>query len=398
MHIGDNYAADVKSTERYGIDGVLIKSGLELFETVYWSKSFIQFNSLVDKVKLGMLISKIFNSPFALEKGNAVIEKPQDLGYLFFAPILTDYSIWLYSKLKEVGKASLLFSARDGFLIKNLLDRLLRRIQGKESEIRTVYFLTSRIGAVRASLFTEQDILHVAEIDFGDSFRQLLKTRFGLSDEEIAEEDENVDNVERAILKYEDMILERSKENRRRYLKYIASLELGEGELVLFDFVSSGTCHAALEKIMQRKMYGYYFMQVEDDYFEKKRLDITSFYDKNTDTYAGGLYEDYFIVENILTSPTPSLKGFDAEGKPQYLQENRSKEEIDFITKVHEGIIQYFEKYLDILGNVKCDDSKRCAEEILGLIHEIPIKNDVFNQMVLEDSFFSREIRMKELM
>ena len=41
---------------------------------------------------------------------------------------------------------------------------------------------------------------------------------------------------------------------------------------------------------------------------------------------------------------------------------------------------------------------KHCAEQIWNLIHEIPVDNEVFYQLVWEDSFYSRTLSMKDLM
>ena len=410
LHIGDNYSADVKSAERNGITGVWIKSGVELFDAVYWAEDFAGGSSLVERVKQGLFIARLFNSPFALAKEELAIRSPRDLGYLLFAPILTDYCLWLYQELQnaEVGRVTselqecaILFCARDGFLMKELFDCLIKRRKASEvprSLLKTVYFLTSRISAVGAGLFHEQDILHVAELDFNGTFEQMLATRFSLTKEEIAQEKVRESYAKESVLKYKDVILDRACENRSKYLKYIEGLELGDCEIVFFDFVSSGTCQAALEKIMNRKMQGYYFIRVEDNYFEKKRLNIRPFYEKNEEGCECGIYEDYFVLENILTSPMPSLKGFDAEGNPEYLQETRSSEEINFVRQVHEGIVAYFEEYLDIMQSVDFVDSRKCSEKMLGLLHKIPIENDIFHHMVWDDSFYARTIGMKELM
>lgn len=399
LHIGDNYSADVKSAQRNGITGLWVRSGIELFDEVYWSEDFAQCNSLGVRIKLGMFISRMFNSPFALESGNIVIESPHGLGYLLFAPILTDYCLWLYDKLKELQKSTVLFGARDGFLMKTLFDCLLKWVQeadAPENSVKTVYFLTSRISAVGAGLFNEQDILHVAELDFNGPFEQMLETRFSLTKEEILAFNASITTEE--VLKYKELILDRSKENRRRYLKYIDGLNLNDSEIAFFDFVSSGTCQAALEKIMNRKMQGYYFIRVEDNYFEKQRLNIVPFYDKNADGCESGIYEDYFVLENILTSPMPSLKGFDAEGNPEYVKETRSDKEIEFVNQVHEGIVAYFEQYLDIGQDVGFADGRDCSEKMLGLLHKVPIENEIFQHMVWDDAFYARTVGMKELM
>ena len=398
LHIGDNYLADVKSAECNGIVGVWIKSGIELFEAVGWSERFVGCDSLADRVKQGMFVARMFNSPFVLSESGFGIEEPGDLGYLLLAPILTEYCIWLYNKLIEMQETTILFCSRDGYLLKQLMDKLLSRYQQKNMSMETIYFLTSRISAVGAGLCKEQDVMRLAELNFSGSFKQMLQTRFSLTDEEIGEADCDENTSSEEVLKYKDIILERALENRERYLQYIANLGLAGKEVAIFDFVSSGTCQAALEKIMGQKMHGYYFIRVEADSCEKKALSILPFYDQDDVVGKSGIYEDYFILENILTSSMPSLKGFDIEGKPQYAKENRTSKEIDFVIAVQEGIVEYFEQYLDIMQTVCVEGNKKCAEKFLALLHKVPIKNETFQRMVYEDDFYARKINIKDLM
>ena len=145
-------------------------------------------------------------------------------------------------------------------------------------------------------------------------------------------------------------------------------------------------------------MHGYYFIRVEADSCEKKALNILPFYDQDDVVGKSGIYEDYFFLENILTSSMPSLKGFDIEGKPQYAKENRTSKEIDFVIAVQEGIVEYFEQSLDIMQTVCVEGNKKCAEKFLALLHKVPIKNETFQRMVYEDDFYARKINIKDLM
>ncbi len=120
LHIGDNYLADIKSAEKYGITGIWVKSGLELFESVSWSAEFEKFHTLSDRVKLGMFISHMFNSPFAISERKFDILTAKEWGYLILAPILTDFTIWLRDKIEQMEESTILFLARDGYLLKNL--------------------------------------------------------------------------------------------------------------------------------------------------------------------------------------------------------------------------------------------------------------------------------------
>ncbi len=395
LHIGDNYLADVKGAEKYGITGIWIKSGLELFESVGWSVEFEEFHVLAERIKLGMFIARMFNSPFAISERNFDILTPEGLGYLILAPILTDFTIWIRDKIEEMEESTILFFARDGYLLKNLFDILLNN--GFKSQVKSIYFLTSRISVVNASIFQMQDIVSVASIDFNGTFKKMLETRFLLTEEEIVKEDYDIVNSIERILRYENIILNRSKENREGYLKYIKNLEIPSSNVAVFDFVSSGTCQAGLEKIMKQKMRGYYFIQIEDDKKEKKKLDIISFYDKG-ERDKTKVYEDYFILENILTSPIPSLRKFDKEGNPEYMEEKRKKEEMDFINQVQDGIVQYFEQYIKLLPTSFCKETRECSERMFELLHKVAIKDEIFQQIMWEDNFYSRSVSIRELM
>lgn len=396
LHIGDNYLTDVKAAERNGIEGFWIRSGLDLFETINWSERFAECSSLADRIKLGMFVSRVFNCPFALANTRLEIKEPEEMGYLLLAPIISQYCIWLYNTLMQKQESAILLGARDGYLLKRLLDELLDRVG--EDNLNTIYFLISRISAVNAGIACEQDIICLAERAFNGSLKEVLQTRFDLGQEKVKsiERDEAI-TVE-AILKYKDAIIERASVNRENYLKYIDTLGLDRKKVAFFDFVSTGTCQASLEKIMNQKMCGYYFIRVDGDTPEKRLLNVTSFYDDEEVRKEGGIYQDYFVLENILTSPMPTLKGFDGEGKPQYAREVRAEEDISFIMAVQDGIVEYFKQYMDVIQSVKLEGSKKCAENLLSLIHSIPIANDIFQQLIWDDNFYSRKIMMKDLL
>lgn len=397
VHIGDNYVADVKSAEKNEITGIWVKSGLELFEKAGGAWLFEETDTLSDKIKQGLFVAELFNNPFALEGGQLSIKKPENLGYLLVAPLLTDFVLWLDKKIVNMQSKTVLFCARDGYLIQQLYDILQSRKTQTEEKVQSIYFLTSRTSAVSAGIIQRQDIAPVAGHDFNGDLKKLLQTRFLLPEDEIDKMAEGALDAPGALGRYEEAILRRSKVLRENYWNYIRSLKIPQENVAFFDFVSSGTCQLYLEKIIQQKMKGCYFMHVDADNPEKKQLEIDSFYNaKERDS--SKVYEDYFILENVVTAPIPSVKCFNESGNPQYMEEKRSKEEIEFITDVQKGVIEYFEQYLDLLPESAGKADKRCSEQIWNLIHEISVENEVFHQLVWEDSFYSRTLLLKELM
>lgn len=392
LHIGDSEEADVESAVKYGIEGIQVPNALEMFEKSGLKGKLDRQDTLEQRIKLGMFIARLFNSPFKKESGNGSIKRPEDLGYLLFAPVLTDFTFWLWNKVKENGEETVLFGARDGFLIEQLFSKLQEKA-GRSPE--SVYFLTSRICAVLSAIYEQKDILQVANVGYSGTFHQMLKTRFLIKEDEIAHQKTDIRG-------YVPLILKRAREKRKNYLKYIKSLQLGSGRKAFFDFVSSGTCQLALEKITGEKMLGYYFMRIDDGCDEKKHLEIRSFYSMGgKDRKSKDLYQDYFILENILTSPMPSLQGFDSGGKPEFLLEDRSEEEITFVEKVHSGIKRYFGEYLeicDISGTEDQTTGRELSEALLELIHSMPMYSVGLSRMCWSDVFYGRSAMVSEMM
>lgn len=391
IHIGDSQAADVDSAERCGIKGFRVPDILELLEQsgilTKLEEDLPETKSDEDvlrrEIGQGMFAARFFNSPFYPIEKNRVLMSPEDIGFLLLAPVLTEFTLWLWHKVKDNGEKTVLFGARDGYLVRQLFDELQIRQEGK---IESVYFLTSRLCASLAGCYTQEDIDYVAGLNYSGSDGEMLQTRFLLTEEEIVLYRGGQEDLRQ-------IILERAAEKRMCYQTYIMGLDLKEGRMAFVDFVSTGTSQAALQKIMGEELQGYYFIQLEGDCEAKKSLRIESFC---TPEEGRGIYEDYFLLENILTAPSPSLQAFDESGQPQYLPEERTEEEIAFIEGVHEGIKEYFRRYLEIWG-VDEEAEKQLSVRILNLLHSIPIKNDIFWKLQWTDTFYGRKEKASNL-
>lgn len=60
--------------------------------------------TLSDRIKLGMLVSCLFNSPFQFESEGMNIEvgNSYEIGYNIFAPVISDFVVWLKIKLESI--------------------------------------------------------------------------------------------------------------------------------------------------------------------------------------------------------------------------------------------------------------------------------------------------------
>ena len=386
IHIGDDVVADVESAEKNGIAHCQIYSGIDLMESVGYLGLWDSITGLSSRIRVGMFVSKLFNSPFQFEteERKLSIQSPYDLGYLFFAPIICDFVIWFHEQVKCNRLQNIWFCARDGYLIKKIYDEL-------NTNVRSTYFLTSRTAAIRAGMENENDIDCIGEMKFSGTLKEQLMERFGLS---LTNREIKADHT---LLDYSREILDQAAVNRRNYRTYIEKLNIKEGNIAFFDFVAKGTSQMYIGRLVSNKLKGFYFLQLEEEFMEKNGLDILPFYQKE-EKEDSAIYEDYYILETMLTSPEPSIRGFDEGGMPVYSKETRSESDIRCFLSAQDGIFDYFKTYQQLCPKTKWEIDKKLDELLLSMIHKVSILHEDFLNLKVEDPFFNRMTAVTDLL
>ncbi|MCD7979076.1 MAG: hypothetical protein LUF31_00665 [Fusobacterium sp.] len=398
LHIGDSEAFDIIAAQRNGIDSFRILSAYDMLQISVYKEVLYEIADLTCRLQVGYFISRIFNSPFALfeSNGKGKVKTGRDIGYIYMAPIVTDFLLWFANKIKDKKNATVLFSARDGYLI----DKLYCILRNKESLIKLpegLYFLTSRILCISASLFDEDDILWSLNNTFSGSPEELLKKRYFLAEEEIEYFDPNIySSISQYILAHKKAILSRSAEIREKYMEYILGLGLnGDDELIFFDFVSTGTCQLCLSRLLNADLKGYYFYRFNTMDIAKQKLLIEAPY-----TSEGILAANSLLLECILTSFVPTVKGFGFSGEPVYLEERRTEEELCYIKDVQDGIEEYFEDFIKYRDVVDLDAKDISLGEIF-LKFITPqysvIMNDIFRTYIIDDEFHNENLNVSNI-
>ncbi len=380
LHIGDDLVSDIECAQKHGLDACQIFSGIEFLERTGYLGLGGEPDAMASRVKLGMLASNLFNSPFQFERGGRIgADSAYDIGYLFFAPIISDFMGWFDEKTRADRTANIWFGARDGELIKRLYDIV-------HPDNHSVYFLTSRTAAIRAGTESAEDIMYVAGMQYAGPLSKQLAERFGV----FAEPPEGA-----SLSDYKTEILERAKLSRRNYLAYINGLEVSRGGILFFDFVAKGTTQFFLARLVEKPIKGFYFLQLEKENMAGKGLAIESFYDAGDKEAA--VYDDYYILEPVLSSSMPSVVDFDEGGRPCYARETRSKDDIRSFQAAQDGILEYFRIYYGIIPNLYDGIDRKLDEALLGLIHKLEIRDDAFLGQKVEDPFFNRMTDMTDL-
>ena len=356
LHIGDNKIADGEDAAKAGLDTFIIQSARDMLNISRYSEISYHFNTVNDRSLAGLIISRIFNDPFALYQsdGRKKICSNYDFGYFFIAPLITDLVIWLIDAVQKEDQEAVLFCARDGVLIQELY-----HMAGKLWGMRlpeAVYLLTSRYAVTCAAVQNEEDIRYIAESPGAYSIEKTLQKKFELEPKKMVPYSEcgGISKTDYA-LKYKEQIYKKSAEYADHYRSYLKKAGLKEGKrYALFDLVVSGTCQYYLGKIMPLELTGYTLLRYDYGERNKRLLDIRSRFpvqyniDENSylnyleDQY---LFHNYILLEGIITSYMPTLIYFDKNGIPVYEAETRKKEELEFIKEIHSAVKDFFREY-----------------------------------------------------
>lgn len=383
LHIGDDAVADIECAEKAGVAACRLCSGMDLLELAGYMGLWSYTNSLPDRVRIGMFVSRVFNSPFQFEtkERRISVNTAYDIGYVFFAPMICDFVLWFREQVEAFQMKNILLCARDGYLIKQLFDELC-------NSISSVYFLTSRTAAIRAGMENEEDIRYVENMKFSGSLSRELEKRFGIIAAGIDEQAE--------LLDYKEAILNRSAQSRKNYQIYIDKQKLKDGDAAFFDFVARGTTQMYMSRLISQHLKGIYFLRLDEEQERMKNLDIISFY-TSAEKDDSAVFQDYYILETMLTAPMPSVKDFDDKGNPLYDKETRGENDIRCFQEAQEGIRGYFREYLKLCPISARKVNKKLDESFLSMIHKVKVTDSDFLSLKVEDPFYNRMTDMADL-
>ena len=346
LHVGTYGEDDIKA------DVFLIQSAYDMLKCSAYSKIIPELRTVNDRLLAGLFVSRIFNDPFILYQtdGRGKAKGSEELVYLFIAPIVSAFIVWLAGEIEKEDFEDVLFASRDGFFIQKMY-RKYRSEMHKDIPEGT-YFLTSRRAASNAGMLAEEDIRRIFSLPYEMNPREVLKDKFYLKDQEIPDDKENLTLMEYGI-KYQKLICEKSAAQRAGYLAYIEKLGLQQGKTYgFFDLATSGTTQYYLNNFVPFHLKGFSLLWYDVGDEGKRTLDAKGMYnykegERKTE------FEEYFrwnyaFLEPILTAPEPSVYSFDEEGVPQFGAEERTEEEIHFYKEAQDTIESFFDIYLKL--------------------------------------------------
>lgn len=291
----------------------------------------------------------------------------EELGYIFFGPLLFNFFIWLKSEIKT--DELVLFNSREGYFLKEIYEIFKNKYNLPEG----VYFKTSRKISTIASIFDENDVYKTFESHrYSGKLSNLLNDRFGVN----CDENYDVDSLKKIpnLDKYMDDILNNSERVRNDYDKYIKKIIGNKTKVVMIDSGYQGTTQYNIQKAYGLQLKGRYINYKKN----KNLLDVKGLYD----FYKTNFQKNIIFFESVFTDKVGSYINI--------IGDIFVNEKVDFNN-------HYFEEKTEIINGIKkfiidilqTDfDETIVSYEYSDMIFDLMCKENYIKNEKLFDIFF----------
>jgi predicted HAD superfamily hydrolase len=365
LHIGDDGFSDIAQARKSAITTFKILSNMEMFDNSVAARLNISEISgetgisLDDRIILGHFAARCYNDPFALSnnKSRKIINNTNDIGYLFFGPLVTMYMVWLLKNTAQHHINKILFISRDGYI----LERLYAKINTQKVE--GLYFYTSRRAAGVCSIQNRQDIIDVFNAYYMArkiTLAQFLDASYGIQATDgdklksIADFSKT-DLCDYIISVYEHEIMKNAFRERVEYEEYIKKLQIKKEEKIgVINLVGTGVTQFFFDKIFsENDIHFFYFLTTIDMKnikinYEKAHALYGKFLSPFTCT-VNSLIKHYLMAESVFSSPDEQFVKF--ENDEPVFREDFERRNFDQIKFCHQGIEDFFNDFLSIDNN-----------------------------------------------
>jgi len=303
----------------------------------------------------------------------------EELGYIFFGPLLFNFFIWLKSEIES--DELILFNSREGYFLKEIYEIFKTKYDLPDG----VYFKTSRKISTIASIFEESDVYRTFELHrYSGKISNLLNDRFGIKSNENYQIDTTLEIPN--LNKYIDDILTNAQRARLDYGKYIKNIIADKKKVVMIDSGYQGTTQYNIQKAFGLELKGRYI-----NYKGNKNLsNVNGFYDFHKTNFQ----KNIIFFESIFTDKVGSY--IDIIGNEFINEEvDLTKQYFDEKIKIINGIKQFIKEMLDTNFDEK-SVSYEYADSIFNLMcSKDYIKNKKLFDIFFHDNYYVRDVIKK---
>lgn len=378
LHIGDNKTCDVKNPVRYGIDSYYVMSAKDMLMNSSMAELASDVNTVSDSICLGLVASKLFNSPFALcsTKGKVSFDDSESYGYCVYGPLLEKFLIWLYYKSRKDEIDKLLFFARDGdFLEKDYT--MVAELLDDGYEQEWCYLPISRRLIYIATMENEDDFNRVVAFPYVGTFADYMQSRFEIivTDETSEYNDRQINavgdskNILKWIQPYKDKIMEQAKKERKNYLAYLTSdgdmkKELSYGTV---DLGYYGTNQYYLQRLTGIKTKGYCFyacLSKDNIYNNEITMDGCFQYGDDYTAEKSIASNKNMYIETFITAPHGMIRYIDDRGNAVCQPDRKSQKNFNVKEKVNCGAVDFINDYISIYKTILAVNCSECIKSM----------------------------------
>lgn len=354
LHIGDDKEADIRNAEKEGIDTFYVMSGRDILSYSSMKNIEAKICSLAASQMMGLIISRLLNSPFCLNRscGKIQFKNPEDFGYCVYGPVIHTFLVWLIQRSLKAGKDQLLFVARDGYFLNEDYNFLIHDLLQQEKDCpKATYLLISRRVALSATVCSEADFDELAYFPFNGTFSEYMLTRFGI--ESLMDEDVHMMEtitlpgdklkVKMWILPYVEQIKRLIRDNKREYLQYLESCGISSNAAIV-DTWYYGNIQYCFNKLMQKKIDGYYFaanLSPQNRCYMTNKM--TACFQRKDDFQAkeSNLFKKASITESLLTAPYGMIQKVWGDGRCSCLELKNNQKHFSVKERINDGIKEF---------------------------------------------------------
>jgi len=370
LHIGSDNKSDMVIPKKYGIDTYSIKSAYDLLKISSLRKALVCRNKLDNNIMLGLIISELFNNPFALYNtfGCVIINNYDVFAKIFITPLVILYLQMLRKLIQTKKYDAILFSSRDGYIFQKIFDKYFL----KDIEIPTIYFLTSRKLSLTSTVESDEDVINLGNWNSEKGELKVFLNSLFQSDSITLEEVNNDVSVNALLLSYKGQLRAYAVKMRENYKRYMEKNNISlNGKYLICDLCSSGTIQEALNKIFSVELEGFYLCRTQAA--KERKLKISHIYNA---TDGNHIVDKANLLETILTSIDPSVQSMNESGEPGYAFEVRTSDELNMVTRMQKAIMKSVAQYVELGGMERVID-KELPDIILGLCENIQYKDEI---------------------
>ncbi len=303
----------------------------------------------------------------------------EELGYIFFGPLLFNFFIWLKSEIES--DELILFNSREGYFLKEIYEIFKTKYDLPDG----VYFKTSRKISTIASIFDENDVYKTFELHrYSGKISNLLNDRFGVN----CDEDYQIDTTLEIpnLNKYIGDILNNAERVRKDYGKYIETIIGSKTKVVMVDSGYQGTTQYNIQKAFNLELKGRYI-----NYKGNKNLsDVRGFYDFHKTNFQ----KNIIFFESIFTDKVGSYVNIIGD---KFINEevDLTNQYFDEKIKIVNGIKEFIKEMLNMNFDAK-GISYDYADCIFNLMcSKDYIKNEKLFDIFFHDNYYVRDVIKK---